>query len=230
MRLPVAAISYRRNIAEEEESAMNKQKILSWVGVVFFLVLALVCSSKAASVVFVLAGALLFPLNSWQTFLKEKLEVFGALKTGGVAVLLILGIVLTQTTKPVEAVANEPVTTLPVTASVEDAQTEQEPEPAATPEPEETPEPSPEPTPEPTPTPPPEPTPTPTPAPTPEPEVAASVEPTQADYVLNTNSKKFHIPSCSSVKKMKESNKEYFTGTRDDVIAKGYSPCGNCKP
>ena len=50
------------------------------------------------------------------------------------------------------------------------------------------------------------------------------------DYVLNTNSKKFHYPSCSSVDDMKESNKQYYTGSRDDLIASGYSPCGRCHP
>ena len=50
------------------------------------------------------------------------------------------------------------------------------------------------------------------------------------DYVLNTNSKKFHYPSCSSVDDMNESNKQYYTGSRDDLIANGYIPCGRCHP
>ena len=50
------------------------------------------------------------------------------------------------------------------------------------------------------------------------------------DYVGNKNTKKFHYASCSSVKKMKESNKYYYTGTREEMIAKGYEPCGNCHP
>lgn len=49
-------------------------------------------------------------------------------------------------------------------------------------------------------------------------------------YILNTNSKKFHKPGCSSVSQMKESNKAEFTGTRDEVIAKGYDPCKKCNP
>ncbi len=53
---------------------------------------------------------------------------------------------------------------------------------------------------------------------------------TGTDYVLNTNTKKFHYPSCSSVKRMSEKNKGYYTGTRDEVIAMGYDPCGNCHP
>lgn len=50
------------------------------------------------------------------------------------------------------------------------------------------------------------------------------------DYILNKNSKKFHYPDCSSVNQMKESNKEAYTGTRDDLIGSGYNPCGNCDP
>ncbi len=50
------------------------------------------------------------------------------------------------------------------------------------------------------------------------------------DYIVNTNTGKFHYPSCSSVKKMKESNKMFFNGTRDELITQGYDPCGNCHP
>ncbi len=51
-----------------------------------------------------------------------------------------------------------------------------------------------------------------------------------ADYIANTNTHKFHYPSCSSVDAMKESNKWYFTGTRDELIALGYEPCKRCNP
>lgn len=50
------------------------------------------------------------------------------------------------------------------------------------------------------------------------------------DYVLNTKSKKFHYPSCSSVDDMSEENKAYYTGTRDELIDMGYDPCGRCHP
>ena len=49
-------------------------------------------------------------------------------------------------------------------------------------------------------------------------------------YILNTSSKKFHDPDCAGAKTMKESNKQTYTGSRDDIIAEGYSPCGTCKP
>ena len=48
-------------------------------------------------------------------------------------------------------------------------------------------------------------------------------------YVLNTNSKKIHYASCSSVDDMKESNKA-FTNDYNQAIADGYKPCGRCKP
>ena len=59
---------------------------------------------------------------------------------------------------------------------------------------------------------------------------AASVTSSGTDYVLNTNTHKFHYPSCSSVGDMKPENTSYFTGSRDEVIAQGYKPCGRCKP
>ena len=72
-----------------------------------------------------------------------------------------------------------------------------------------------------------------TPTPSPEPEkqeLVTGSEASQADYILNTNTKKFHYPTCSSVNDMKEKNKQEFFGTRDETIALGYSPCGRCKP
>ena len=49
-------------------------------------------------------------------------------------------------------------------------------------------------------------------------------------YVLNENTKKFHTPECSGVKDIKEGNKKTFTGSREELIKEGYSPCGRCKP
>ena len=51
-----------------------------------------------------------------------------------------------------------------------------------------------------------------------------------ATYILNTNTKKFHYPSCSSVKQMKDKNKKEVTCTRDEVIDMGYDPCKRCNP
>lgn len=49
-------------------------------------------------------------------------------------------------------------------------------------------------------------------------------------YILNTKSRKFHDPDCSSVDDMSEANKETYSGSRDDLIDQGYEPCGRCNP
>lgn len=50
------------------------------------------------------------------------------------------------------------------------------------------------------------------------------------DFIINTNTGKFHKPGCSSVKQMNESNKQYYNGSRDDLVSKGYDPCKRCSP
>lgn len=52
----------------------------------------------------------------------------------------------------------------------------------------------------------------------------------QQDYILNVKNKKFHKPDCSAGPDISSANKQNFTGTRDQLIARGYSPCGICKP
>ena len=52
----------------------------------------------------------------------------------------------------------------------------------------------------------------------------------QETYIINTNSRVFHKPKCSSVKRMKEKNKMECTGTREEILDQGYSPCKNCNP
>lgn len=49
-------------------------------------------------------------------------------------------------------------------------------------------------------------------------------------YILNTNTHKFHMPSCSSVDDIKEKNKQKFQGSREEVITQGYDPCKRCNP
>ena len=49
-------------------------------------------------------------------------------------------------------------------------------------------------------------------------------------YVLNNNTMKFHRPGCSSVQKISEKNYGESSLSRDELIAQGYSPCGNCDP
>lgn len=50
-----------------------------------------------------------------------------------------------------------------------------------------------------------------------------------ANYIGNTNSRKFHRPDCKSAAKMSDKNKVTFS-TRDEAIADGYQPCKICNP
>lgn len=51
-----------------------------------------------------------------------------------------------------------------------------------------------------------------------------------ADFALNTSSKKFHDADASCVDRISDKNLEFYKGNREDLIEKGYSPCGICKP
>ena len=53
---------------------------------------------------------------------------------------------------------------------------------------------------------------------------------TDTEYVLNTKSKKIHLPDCSSVGKIEEDNKETTDKSKEELINMGYEPCGACKP
>ena len=50
------------------------------------------------------------------------------------------------------------------------------------------------------------------------------------EYIVNTSSRKFHLPSCSAVSKIKQENKKAYIGYRDNLVKNGYEPCGQCKP
>ena len=52
----------------------------------------------------------------------------------------------------------------------------------------------------------------------------------ESTYILNTSSRKFHKPDCSSVETISPSNKKSYTGTREELINQGYEACGKCKP
>ena len=61
-----------------------------------------------------------------------------------------------------------------------------------------------------------------TPAPSPTPRVD--------DYILNTNTRKFHETYCSKANNIKSGNRAEFTGTREELIQRGYEPCAVCNP
>ena len=54
--------------------------------------------------------------------------------------------------------------------------------------------------------------------------------PVETTYVLNKNTKKFHLPTCGSVSDIKPQNKEVSSESRNEIIKKGYEPCKRCNP
>lgn len=55
----------------------------------------------------------------------------------------------------------------------------------------------------------------------------ASAQAKAITYVLNTKTKKFHLPTCGS---LPTTNRENTDESRDEVIADGYVPCKKCNP
>lgn len=49
-----------------------------------------------------------------------------------------------------------------------------------------------------------------------------------AEYVLNTNTKRIHLPTCSGVSDTKAQNRKKCKATISELKSKGYTPCGNC--
>lgn len=84
--------------------------------------------------------------------------------------------------------------------------------------------------------------PTATPRPISTPRITATIKPssttktyskptsTPSTYVINKNTRIFHLPNCYSVEKMKESNKEIRTNTRRETLMENYRPCDKCDP
>ncbi len=60
-------------------------------------------------------------------------------------------------------------------------------------------------------------------------EEAAAEEQDTEEYVLNTNTRKFHHSWCSSANRIKPGNRSTCVG-RDAAIAMGYTSCGQCNP
>ena len=49
-------------------------------------------------------------------------------------------------------------------------------------------------------------------------------------YVLNTNTHKFHRPSCRHVSSIHAENYSESSSSSSSIISNGYEPCGTCKP
>ncbi len=54
--------------------------------------------------------------------------------------------------------------------------------------------------------------------------------PSGTEYILNTNSMKFHYPECEWALKISNKNRQEYTGSREDLVEQGYTPCGSCQP
>lgn len=60
--------------------------------------------------------------------------------------------------------------------------------------------------------------------------LAADQEEPICQYVLNTHTKKIHLPSCSTVQDLYAKNRADVQARKSDLLAKGYSCCGYCRP
>lgn len=49
-------------------------------------------------------------------------------------------------------------------------------------------------------------------------------------YILNTSSKKIHLPSCSVLSKTNEKNKENTSKSKEELESEGYTACKVCNP
>ena len=235
-----------------KKSPKKGKKRLPWIVTGFFLLCALAYLPKFSGFIALAVALLLAPISIWQDFIgnfvNRKIKVL-------VAILLIFaffGTVPTNETvdrwMPVGAdisapdqVNQESVESLPVIISDNAPMTESTTPPTTEPATEPTTEPTTAPTTVPTteattepitecttePTT--EPTTAPTSAPTKE-QGPKETEDNAQDYVLNTNTKKFHYPSCSSADDIKKSNRKDYHGTREEVIDMGYEPCKRCHP
>ena len=58
----------------------------------------------------------------------------------------------------------------------------------------------------------------------------ATSAPSETIYIINTNTKRFHLPSCSSAQQIKDSNRVSLSIPREELIRRGYIPCQRCGP
>lgn len=59
-------------------------------------------------------------------------------------------------------------------------------------------------------------------------EELATTSPQEALFILNTHTKKFHLPDCPSAAQIEEQNKAYTDVSRDELISRGYTACKRC--
>ena len=59
-------------------------------------------------------------------------------------------------------------------------------------------------------------------------EKVATTSPQEALFILNTHTKKFHLPDCPSAAQIEEQNKAYTDVSRDELMSRGYTACKRC--
>jgi len=50
------------------------------------------------------------------------------------------------------------------------------------------------------------------------------------EYWINTESGKFHFPTCHTIKNPEDAHWQVYSGNRNDLISQGYDHCGVCDP
>lgn len=60
--------------------------------------------------------------------------------------------------------------------------------------------------------------------------VEAALEEFGYKYLINKDTKVFHMPDCPTGSTVKESNRLGSNDSREELIEQGYRPCGSCKP
>lgn len=61
-------------------------------------------------------------------------------------------------------------------------------------------------------------------------EILAYIGESETTYILNTDTMKFHFPTCRYADKINDEHREEYTGTRDELIERDYEPCKVCNP
>lgn len=226
------------------------KKVLLWALSALFAIIAFGClisGGVAAGLIAIVAVVLLVPIDAWQNLLGRLINVKA--KVIIVIALVVLCVVIFPTASNDDAEPDETSAVLSEDETKKETTIKVTPKPTATPTAEATATPTATPAVTPTAAPTATDAPSQTAQPTPEPTAAPTTgttadtptgngggsvtEPTQGEvesYVVNKDSKKFHRPSCSSAGNIKEENRWDYSGTRDELVDMGYSPCKRCKP
>lgn len=227
----------------------NVGTVLAWIGTIFFVLLAIIMFDFC-SLFFALIAINMLPIQKWKDYKKNKLKIGKVLSIIIGIVLFFVGIMLvpppdenqsdtldrnTSTSENLEiskvtnkATSNDETTNIITTTvpkssfsiqHIEETTTEEidttgqiltEP-PTETPKKELITE-------------------TTTESFTEAPNKELVTEPITHDYVINTNTRKFHYSDCRHAKQIQSQNREDTTCTRDSLIAQDYEPCAVCNP